>query len=114
VLAVDAHHEMAGVGLHRRHLDAFGTVEIEFGEDRVVTLFGKFADHRAGGDEGAADIVGRHQAFCAQGITVAHQEVHRLLHRGTFAAVQHLLFLVSEFHGQAFASAKGRMLRAIS
>ncbi len=99
VLAVDAHDQVAGVGLDRRHLHLLGAVEIEFGEDRVTAPAGELADHRTRRHEGAADIVGRHQALGAERLAIAHQQIHGLLHGRPVAAVQHLLFVITEFHG---------------
>ncbi|MNQ79488.1 hypothetical protein D3C85_944340 [compost metagenome] len=98
---VEAQLQVAREDLELGNLDGLLAVEAEFGEHRVhAAALGEreVALERRGRGDGGADVARLDQSLGAEGFAVAHQQVHRLLHGRSVAAVVHGFFFIAQMH----------------
>ena len=110
--------ELAGIEGVRLRLEVPGQCRLQ--RERAARVepalgIGEVAQERRGGRHRAADVARLHEAFGAEGVAVADQEVHGLGHGRAVAAVAHGFFFVGQAHAEfsrvaagAAASAAGR------
>ncbi len=100
LVRVEAQLQVAGEGLELGDLHDFAAVQAELGKHRVhaASLERDVALEGRGCRDGGADVVRLHQPLGAQGLAVAHQQVHGLGGGCAFGAVAHGFFVVGQLH----------------
>ncbi len=101
LFGIDAALQVTRVNEGLRHVDELVGVQIEIGEDRVVisaSVLVVILQKGVGRAGNACDVVGLDESLRSQRFGVSNQQFHCLLARLAFAAVEHGLFGVGEFH----------------